>query len=416
MKKKSLNIGIFTDTYYPQINGVVTSILMLKKELTKLGHRVFIFTTTDPNIKKAEKAADVFRIPSVKLSFLPTHRMAVIYPPKLIVKMKSFKLDIIHTHTEFPLGFLGKLVSEIYNIPMVHTYHTMYEDYTHYILNGHLLTPKFAKNFSRFFCNRAKVVIAPVDKAHNYLKSVGVTREIRTIPTGLDFAPFNSDNFSDEDLTREKLELGICEEDSVIVAVGRVAKEKSLDVLINMMPPLLQKLPTVKLLIIGDGPLREELQQLTITLNVQNNVIFAGAKPWNIIGKYYSMGDIFATASTSETQGLTYIEAMAAKVPVVVKRDPSFAELVRHGETGFLFDNDEDAANIMYYALTNQATAVKVATKAFESIQPLSAKQYALDVSAVYESLVTVDKKNRLFSKMPKLPNIPKMPKISRKK
>ncbi|MCL2398162.1 MAG: glycosyltransferase family 4 protein [Defluviitaleaceae bacterium] len=377
-----MNIGIFTDTYHPRINGVVTSIRMLEKELAKLGHRTFIFTTTDPNAVR--NSFNVFRLPSMPLTFLPPHRVAILYSPKLLLKMKYLRLDVIHTHTEFPMGIFGKLVSRIYRIPMVHTYHTMYEDYTHYAFNGYLITPKMAQRFSRVFCNRAKVVIAPADKTHTYLKEIGVNKPIKMIPTGLDFAPFAAENFSEGELARTKLELGIELDDPVIISVGRVAKEKSLDVLVETMPKLLDRLPQTKLVIVGEGPMLSNLKQMAESLGIQRSVIFTGAKPWDAIGKYYRLGDVFATASTSETQGLTHIEAMASSVPVVVKKDPSFENLIRHKDTGFIFEKDEDAADILYHALINKDEASKTAKSGFEAIQSFSARQYALDVEKVY--------------------------------
>lgn len=381
-----MNIGIFTDTYYPQINGVVTSTRMLEKELNRLGHRVYIFTTTDPHIDYA--VPRVFRVPSMPLMFLPTHRVALFYSPKLLLSLKKLQLDIVHTQTEFPLGILGKLVSEVCKIPMVHTYHTMYQDYVHYIANGYLITPKMAQQFSRVFCNRAKTVIAPVDKTQQYLREIGVIRPMVTIPTGLDFTPFARENFAQGELDRTRHELGIPLDSPIVIIVSRLAKEKSIDVLVRAVPRLLTQVPNAKLLIVGDGPSREPLQALADSLNVHNAVIFTGFRPWDTIGKYYRLGNVFATASTSETQGLTFLEAMAAHVPVVVKKDPSFEGLVRHGETGFVFEKDEDAADTLAYALSHPDEALQAAENAYKAAQPLSARKFALDVEAVYKSLL----------------------------
>lgn len=380
-----MNIGIFTDTYYPQINGVVTSTRMLEKELNRLGHRVYIFTTTDPQARNP--VPRVFRLPSMSLIFLKTHRVALFYSPKLILGVKKFNLDIVHTQTEFPLGIFGKLVSELYRIPMVHTYHTMYEDYVHYIANGHLITPKMAQQFSRVFCNRARAVIAPVDKTYRYLNEIGVVRPIHIIPTGLDFAPFAPERFSQEELNELRRRLGISPDDRVIAVIGRVAKEKSIDVLMDMMPKLLAQVPNAKLLIVGDGPLREEMAARAEKLGVSRAVIFTGFVPWEDIAGYYRLSDVFATASTSETQGLTYIEAMAAHVPVVVKKDPSFEGLIRHGETGYQFEHNDDAADRVAYALTHPEEARSVAERGFEAIKPLSAAAFAKNMESVYASL-----------------------------
>lgn len=380
-----MNIGIFTDTYYPQINGVVTSTRMLEKELNRLGHRVFIFTTSDPNAPNPTPR--VFRLPSMPLVFLQTHRFAFFYPPKLIRYVKRLKLDVIHTQSEFGLGFFGKLVSGIYRIPMVHTYHTMYEDYVHYILNGHLITPKGAQSFSRVFCNRAKIVIAPAEKTRNYLGEIGVARPVRMIPTGLDFSVFDPAAHPESERLAMRAALGIAPDDRVVISVGRVAKEKSVDVLIEMMPRLLAQIPNAKLLIVGDGPLRAPLEERVRVLGVAHAVVFAGFRPWDEIGTYYALSDAFITASTSETQGLSFIEAMAAYIPVIVKNDPSFVSLIRHKDTGFIFDQDEEAADMTAYALSHPEEVQAVTERGFEAIQPLSAAAFAKKVEAVYKEL-----------------------------
>ena len=377
-----MNIGIFTDTYFPQINGVVTSTRMLEKELNRLGHQVFIITTTNPDVTHA--APRVFRLPSMPFIFFPTQRVTFLYSPKLLIKLKHLKLDIVHTQTEFPVGIFGKIVSEFYRIPMVHTYHTMYEDYVHYIANGHLITPKIAQKFSRLFCNRADIVIAPVQKTKEYLEEIGVIRPIRVIPTGLDFLPFAKENFNREQINRVKEELGIDPADPVIISIGRVAKEKSIDVLIDQMPKLREKLPNVKLVIIGPGPYLEVLRQQAERLRVTDMVIFTGGRPWEVIPLYYQIGDVFATASTSETQGITYVEAMAGKVPVVVKRDRSVEGVVIHGETGYCFDYNYEAADLLYHVLTNRNEAEKMAEEGYKTISHLSAAHFAKQVEHVY--------------------------------
>ena len=388
-----MNIGIFTDTYYPQINGVVTSTRMLEKELNKLGHQVFIITTTDPRVTHATPR--VFRLPSMPFIFLPSQRVTFLYSPKLLVNLKHLKLDVVHTQTEFPLGIFGKLVSEFYRLPIVHTYHTMYEDYVHYIANGHLITPKIAQKFSRLFCNRADIVIAPVQKTKAYLEGIGVTRPIRVIPTGLDFSPFAKDNFSRGQINSVKEELGINPGDPVIVTVGRVAKEKSIDVLIAQMPGLLEKLPNVKLVIVGPGPYIDILKKQAETLGVAGKVIFTGGRPWEDIPLYYQIGDVFATASTSETQGLTYIEAMAGQVPVVVKRDRSVEGVIVHGETGYCFEDSGEAADLLYRALTERAEAKKMAEEGFKRISHLSAAHFAKQLEQVYIEALAMKPRQR---------------------
>jgi len=396
-----MNIGIFTDTYYPQINGVAVSSVMLEKELGKLGHKVYIFTTSDPHMKI--KLPRVFRLPSMPFIFLPSHRVALIYPPKLLLKLKTLNLDVVHTQTEFGVGHLGKIVSKFYKLPIVHTYHTMYEDYVHYFAKGYVITPKMAKIYMRNFCNKTDAVISPVRKTKEALIESGVTTPIKVIPTGLDFESLSGENITKEDEARTRAELGLKENDKVVLFVGRVAKEKSIDVIMRQIPKLLEKQPNCKFVIVGGGPLLNSLKEMSGELEIEDKVIFAGAKPWKEVGRYYKIADVFTTASTSETQGLTYVEAMIAKKPVVAKKDESVSEIIEHGETGFYFEEEEDVAEVLDYVLSNRELAERVAEKGFEQIQHLSAKQFAKNVEAIYLELILNHKKpyskNKTFLK-----------------
>jgi len=399
-----MNIGVFTDAYTPQINGVVTSTRMLESELTRLGHTVYVFTASDPHARQPQPR--VFRMPSMPVVFAPSFRLTLIYPPRLLVRMKRFKLDIIHTQTEFSLGLYGKLTAEFLNLPLVHTYHTMYANYTHYVANGHLFKPGAAKKFSRVFCNRADCVIAPVEKTRLSLMEYGVKRPIAVIPTGIDFEPFRRGRYSDAELNRARLELGIGLKDPVMVFVGRVAKEKSIDVILKAMPAVLESLPQAKFLIVGEGGFRDELERLADELGVKSACVFAGNKPWDTIGKYYQLGDVFVTASTSESQGLTYIEAMAAGVAVVAKRDMSIEGVIVDGVTGYLFESDDDAAASIIKALADAEGRRDITQNALESISPLSSRRFGKNLEALYEDVI--EKYKERGSRFPKL----KFPKI----
>jgi 1,2-diacylglycerol 3-alpha-glucosyltransferase len=334
----------------------------------------------------------VFRLPSIPLVFLPSRRMAFAPSPKLFFGLRKLKLDVVHTQTEFPLGIFGRVVADLFHLPTVHTYHTMYEDYVHYIANGHLITPRMAQQFSRIFCNRAKVVITPAEKTRNSLIAYGVRRPIMTIPTGIDFSPFSRSKYSADDILAVKRELGIAADAPVVVFVGRVAIEKSLDVVLKAMPALLKNLPDAKLAIVGDGPAIPIMQALADGLGITSSVVFAGGKRWETIGKYYQLGDVFVTASTSETQGLTYIEAIAAKTPVIAKKDQSIDGVVIHGETGLVFENNEDLPGLMYEALTHKEEMTDLTERAFENIQRLSAEQFAKNLEAVYAEVIEDNK------------------------
>ena len=381
-----MTIGIFTDTYHPQISGVDTSIKILCRGLRALGHRPIIFTTTDPGAKEPE--TDVYRLPSVPFMFLPSRRVAFLFPPRLLSGLKSLKLDIIHTQTEFSMGYFGKMAAGLLGLPLLHTYHTMYENYTHYVAGGRLLTPNWARRFSRNFCNGATAVTTPTDKMRELLIQYGVRKPVHAIPTGIEFDRFMPGLYSQEEILMARAEFGLGPEDPVLVTVGRVAKEKGMDKVIRALPLILEELPEVKYLAVGDGPYVSELKILAQSLGVSKSVIFAGPRPWSVIGKYYQAGDIFVSASTTETQGIAYIEAMAAKVPLVVKRDRSVEDILLDGETGLFFDTKEELATKALSLLNDPARRQALAQKAWDHIQPLSADIFAQKIADLYQELI----------------------------
>ncbi len=382
-----MNIGIFTETYYPQINGVVTSIRALEKELNKQGHKVYIFATTHP---EAKQTARVFRLPSMPFWSMPSHRVAFSFSPQAMKLIKSLDLDIIHTQTEFPLGMLGKTAATMFNIPIVHTYHTMYEDYVHYILRGYVITPKMAQEFSKFFCNAAEAVVAPSPKVYNALRNYGVTRDIEIIPTGIQLKPFKKSNFTKKGISDQRIKYGFTDNTPLILSLGRVAKEKSIDVVIKAMPELLKKLPDAKLLIVGDGPVRPALEELTSNLKLNNSVIFAGQQPWSDVPKFYQMADVFVTASTSETQGLTYAEAMAGEIPVVAKRDENIEGLLINNINGRVFSDDEKLSEVLYDALKNKEKSKEMAAKAYIDVQPYSSEEFGRKMEELYSKVIEI--------------------------
>ncbi len=393
-----MNIGLFTDTYFPQINGVGTSVHTLADALEKKGHNVYIFTPSDPRADQNENAR-IIRMPSMPFLLLKNFRVGMVYSPHVMNKIiHQLHLDIIHTQTEFPLGMFGKFLSTAYRIPMVHTYHTMYEDYVHYIAHGILVTSSMAKEFSKLFCNSAKAVIAPTEKAKDYLEEYGVTKPIHIIPTGIDTSLFDKSNFSEEEILNLQKSFGLEPDTPVILSLGRIAKEKSIDVILKAMPALFDRLPHAKLLIVGDGPEREHLEQMASDLHIEENVIFAGARPWTEIGKYYQLGTVFVSASVSETQGLTFAEAMASGIPVVAKRDQSIEALVQDQKTGLLFEQDEQLSEKLYELLSDKALRQRLAQSSMEMMKELSVKKFADSVEALYQEILSANPEIPRFS------------------
>ena len=385
-----MNIGIFTDAYYPQVSGVVTSTIILKNELIRLGHSVTIITVAHPDVEEQE---GIIRLPSIPFFLLPSQRVGMIYSRKIMNKIKKLDLDIIHTQTEFSIGLFGRIVARKLDIPVVHTYHTMYEDYIHYVSRGIMLKPasQFAKKVSKLYCRDCSAIIVPTIKVKDALEDYGLTRHIDVIPTGVNIEPFKRSNYSEELIKNEKKTFGIDETQPVILFIGRIAKEKSIDVIMNSMEELIKKIPNCKLLIVGEGPERENLENLAKSLGIEKSVVFAGEKPWAEIGRYYQMGDVFVGASLTETQGLTFEEAMAAQIPVVAKYDKNLDGIIRDKINGRFFYKDENLAEILFEILSDKEESALMVKNAYSGIESLSSKYFGESVEKIY---MEVEKQN----------------------
>ena len=214
-----MRIGIFTDSYFPQVSGVATSIQTLKEELEEHGHDVIIFTTTDPMAKKFEE--NIIRFPSIPFFSFKDRRVAFRGLLSALKTSKEVELDLVHTHTEFSLGLTGKYVARQLDIPCIHTYHTMYEDYLHYVVKGKVLRPSHVKLISKHFCNQTAGIIAPSEKAKNKLLSYGITTSIKVIPTGVNLKKLSAKSTRDI-----RQELAISDDDLVLLSLSRLAQEK----------------------------------------------------------------------------------------------------------------------------------------------------------------------------------------------
>lgn len=331
-----MNIGIFTDTYFPQVSGVATSIKTLKDQLEKDGHQVYIFTTTDPHVDKSACEKNIFRFSSIPFISFTDRRIAVRGMIQAYQIAKKLNLDIIHTQTEFSMGIIGKVVAKFLRIPCVHTYHTMYEDYLHYVAKGKILRPIHVKDATLAFCHNMSGVVAPSTKVLDTLVRYGVKSPIRIIPTGINIGKFNTD--SDFDL---RTDLGVSSDAKILLSVSRLAYEKNIKELINSMPAIMKDQPNTHLVIVGDGPAKDDLKQQTNDMNLNDNVHFVGEINNDEVYKYYHSADIFVSTSNSESQGLTYIEAMAAGVKVVVSSSPYTEELLNNKSLGMTFDTPE---------------------------------------------------------------------------
>ncbi|MFW2487442.1 glycosyltransferase family 4 protein [Clostridium chromiireducens] len=382
-----MNIGLFTDTYYPQINGVATSVLILKENLESRGHKVYVFTTTDPKADNEEK--NVFRVPSIP--FVSARRVGMFYNPRLAKIIKKLGLNLIHTHTEFSLGIFGRAMAKELKIPFIHTYHTIYEDYTHYIGKFKVLDQIAkigAKKISIKFCNSADKVIVPTEKVRELLLSYDIRQSISIIPTGIELNKFSKHNYNADIIQKLRISLGIREKDKILLYIGRISKEKNIEEIMVVMKDYLRDKKDVKFVLIGDGPEKCNLEDMAQKFEISDQTIFAGERPWHDIGMYYQIGDVFVSSSQSETQGLTYIEALASGLPVVAKVDKCLKGVIENNINGYLFNGKEEFINSLDSILINNFRKEKLSLGAIKSIKSFSAEHFAYTVEKLYKNMI----------------------------
>ncbi len=320
---------MMTDTYLPQVNGVATSVNLFKQYLEDLDERIYVFAPVIPPDEK-----DVFKVTGLKFFWEPQHRFAVPLSKKILNLSKKLDIDLVHSHAPFSMGFQAMRLSEKLGLPHVHTYHTMLTEYRHYLPMPFRPTENAVKEFSAWFCNLTDAVIAPTRKINDALLGYGVRVPIYTLPTGIDVKNFQRPlNYS----IRKRH--SIPEEDRIILFVGRVAKEKNINFVVDAFALLHRDYPDTTLIIIGDGPEKSEILHRVTRSGLSGKVIMAGYVPRKDIVEYYRESDLFAFASVTETQGLVVLEALAAGLPVVAVAREGVADVLEN-EVGCLLVED----------------------------------------------------------------------------
>lgn len=382
-----MKILITTEWYTPVINGVVTSVLNLQRELEKLGHEVKILTLSHTTESYTE--GNVTYIGSLNAGIVyPQARVAVNLRSEEIFNLIEWHPQVIHSQCEFSTFLIAKKIARELNIPIVHTYHTVYEDYTHYFSPVKKWGQAAVSAFSRKILSHTKCVIVPTEKVKQILVRYGVKEEIRVIPTGIDMSRYSKILSQDERINL-RLKLGIPVQANVAVFVGRLAREKNLEEIISMVSSA--NLENFRLLIVGDGPYRQTLEDYVDECGIREQVIFTGMICPENIYQYYQVGDVFVSASTSETQGLTYAEALANGLPALCRKDECLSGVIENGVNGWQYENDIDFTGRLQtiFAPENQEFRRKLSENAREGVyERYSAERFAENMEQVYEMAV----------------------------
>ena len=396
-----MRIGIFTDSYYPHISGVATSIEMLKEALIDMGHDVYIVAPNLDNRKFIyDKEKKIILLPGIKTGLYKL-RITGIYSNKAMKIIKNeWNLDIIHSQTEGTVGAFSHIVSKKLNIPVVHTYHTLYEDYVYYVTHGHFdkIVQKGLARYTKFYYeHKCDELIVPTYKIKDIFNNkYNIKRSMTVIPSGIDIKKFESTNELRKKAKEIRKKYKINDDDFVIGSVGRIASEKSFDKIISNLVPLTKINNKIKFMLVGDGPELDKLKDMVKDLELGNNVIFTGLIDYDLVPSYYNSFDIMVSFSKTETQGMTIIEGLASSLPVVCINDTSFREMVQNAYNGYLFNSDDEFRKYILELSSNKELYNTMKMNAKNSVYCYSKEVFAASVLKVYNMAIQKRKEKKI--------------------
>ncbi len=395
-----LRIGVFTDSYKPYTSGVVTSITTFSEELTRMGHEVYIFAPSYPHYKERER--NVFRFFSVPAPTNPDYTLAVPISPHMSSVVEKLRLDIVHVHSPFLLGRWGAKCARRFGLPLVFTYHTLYDQYVHYVPLPQELAKNIVVLYTRYFCNRCDLVVAPSREIERMIKGYGIRTPVRVIPTGVQLHKFRR---SKPGWLREQY--GLPEDVPVCLFVGRLTREKNLTFLIDAFKIIKEQVAAAVLVLVAGGPLEEELKRHTsaVGLDVGRDVIFTGRLPFEQLVEVYFDATVFTFPSITETQGLVLAEAMAAGLPVVAVNAFGVRDTVDDGINGYLVELDkEQFAQRVTKLLQDETLRRSFAAQATAKAKQLSSRAMARKLESEYFQLLERPKTKPGYRQWPRLP------------
>ncbi len=381
-----MKILITTDLFTTDTNGVVTSVKNLYDEMKKRGHDVRILTISDTS--RSRKEGDIYYIRSVSLDLIyPNVRMPVSYHHRLIKELIDWTPDIIHSQCELFSFQFALHIAKVTGAPIVHTYHTMYEQYITYVIPSERIGKLIVRAISRNRLRKVERVVVPTGKVEDVLVKYGIRQGISVVPSGIDLEQHKI-RLTEDERKQKKRDLGISDDSIVLLSLGRLGTEKNVDELIRYFAKASEEREDLVFLIVGDGPAKSDLEYLCKELEISDKVIFTGMVEPSKVHEYYQLGDIFVSASTSETQGLTYIEAAANGLPLLCRKDPCLKGVIEQGENGFAYNNEDDFYNFLFKMISSKAWR-KIAGKCSEELADNFGKRgFARSIEQIYISVL----------------------------
>lgn len=330
-----MRIGFFTDTFFPNVDGVVTSIQNERSFLSSRGHDVFVFSAGSKS--DAAQAADehVFFFRSISFPPYPMYKLALFPYLGAVSRAREKRLDVVHCHAITSMGLAARRVAGQLDLPLVGTFHTMISDAAQYVTKNQWVKSRTSKVVWRgisLFYKPFDVVTAPSQVTADLLVKHGV-RNVTVVPNGLDVHRFSPAR--DSQVVRTLLELD--DDEAMVLVAGRLGFEKNVDVVIQAAKNVLEE-KKARFVVTGDGPAKASLLALAKKCGIRDAFEFEGFVNSKALPYYYAAADVLVSASAFETQGLSILEAMAAGCPAVGANALAIPEAIDDGKTGFLFE------------------------------------------------------------------------------
>lgn len=382
-----MRVALFTETYFPSVNGVAAHVKTLRDGLIKLGNDVLV-VTADKHCKHHFIKDGILHCPSIEVKRFYGFGVAAPYSRKRARLIADFAPDVIHIHHEFGIGISGIFSARQLDIPLVYTLHTMYDQYIYYIAPPALLqtATRFSHKYERFIARNATAITGPSKKCGEYFERIGVQKKVNLIPNAVDAEIFDPDQFTREEKKALRSRYGIPKDRVVCCFAGRLGQEKSVDVLLEYWAKAVRTSDNLHLLIIGDGPEQDALQQLAGKLQLKGTVSFAGFVDHSEMPLHFSACDLYATASLSEMNSISMLEGMASGLPILQLYDEMNADQIHTGVNGYLFHTAEEFTEKLqeFCALSPDARA-ELKQSAIDSVRSRGSADLAEYMLGIYK-------------------------------
>lgn len=379
----SMRIAMFSESYLPRISGVVHSLAGFVSSLRAEGHRVIVVAPRVSGYQDMDP--DVIRYPSLRTREAD-FPVGIPYAPGAWRTLLASDVDVVHTHGPFAMGAAAARLARRGSLPLVFTHHTLYDEYVHYAPGPKWLLRPVVRGYVTRYANRCDCIIAPSRDLAARLRAQGVGRRIEVLSTGA----LDPQMFSSLDPSWVRPAFGIQLGRPLLVTASRMAREKSVDLVLQALAGIVRHRDAV-LLVVGGGPEEAALRRLAGHLGLGSHVVFTGLQPHRKALECVAAADVFVFGSQTETQGLVIVEAMAAGVPAVAVAAGGVADAVRDGFTGYLVRPSPDAlVEKVVHLLDNIVLRQTMAARAKEAAQDYALPALTRRLVDIYQSLLPV--------------------------